>query len=144
MKPRELSPLLNVADMKASLAFYVDGLGFELREEYELEDETLWVALQSGDAKLMLNRTPAGDATAIAKKRLAEPSYSGLVLYLYVDSAREAHAELDAAGLNPTEVEQEEYGLEEFYLRDPDGYEIGIGSPLPPWVRGHVPTEEES
>jgi len=130
--------------MQASLAFYVDGLGFELREEYELEGETLWVALQSGDAKIMLNRATAEDGAAISKRRRAAPSYSGLVLYLYVDDARAAHAELSAAGLDPGEVEQEEYGLEEFYLRDPDGYEIGVGSPLPPWVRGHIPTEEES
>jgi catechol 2,3-dioxygenase-like lactoylglutathione lyase family enzyme len=144
MQARELSPLFNVTDMRASLAFYVDGLGFELREEYELEGETLWVALQSGDAKLMLNRTTSADASTHSSRRRAAPSYSGLVLYLYVDDARTAHAELSAKGLSPGEVEQEEYGLEEFYLRDPDGYEIGIGSPLPPWVKGHIPTEEES
>lgn len=131
MQVRDHAPLLNVADVPRSVAFYRDCLGFKLVEEYELDGQMLWAALQAGDAKLMLNRGP----TERSADRRKQPSYSDLVLYLYVDDARATHRELRESGVDVTDVEQEEYGLEEFYLRDPDGYEIGVGSPLPPWVR---------
>lgn len=131
MDIRDHAPLLNVRDVGASVAFYRDRLGFALVEDAELEGQVIWAALHSGRAKLMLNQAPE----APNGERAARPSYSDLVLYLYVEDAQQAHAELSAAGVEVGELEQEEYGLLEFYLRDPDGYEIGIGSPLPPWCR---------
>jgi catechol 2,3-dioxygenase-like lactoylglutathione lyase family enzyme len=126
----DLAPLLNVADLGRSLAFYRDALGFAAVEDYELDGQILWAALQSGDAKLMLHEAPQSDPS-----RGRRASYADLVLYLYVEDAAAAHAALDGLGFAPGPIEQEDVGLVEFYLRDPDGYEIGIGSPLPPWVK---------
>lgn len=131
MAIRDLAPLLNVEDLSRSLAFYRDALGFELIEEYEVDGESLWAALQSGSAKLMLHQTPLADS----QERVRRESYADLVLYLYVEDASAVHESLRAKGLEVGELEQEDVGLVEFYLRDPDGYELGIGSPLPPWVR---------
>ena len=63
-------------------------------------------------------------------RRRGRPSYGETVLYLYVESARDWLAALTAAGVAAGDVAVEPYGMEEFRLRDPDGYEIAIGSPL--------------
>ena len=130
MQIHDLAPLLNVADLSRSLAFYRDALGFSVVEDFELDGQILWTALESGDAKLMLHEAPQSDPA-----RAKRPSYADLVLYLYVEDTAAVHATLTQNGFRPGPIEQEDVGLVEFYLRDPDGYEIGIGSPLPPWVQ---------
>jgi catechol 2,3-dioxygenase-like lactoylglutathione lyase family enzyme len=130
MQIRHSAPLLNVHDMELSLEFYCGFLGFSVYEDYELDGDVLWAAIYSGEARLMLSMQDK-DGSAERNKR---ENYADLVLYLYVDDATEAHRELSAKGLAPTEIEQEDVGLKEFYLRDPDGYEIGISSPVPPWA----------
>jgi len=63
-------------------------------------------------------------------ERAKRPHYSDTVFYLTYPSAREMHGRLSSRGMDVTEVEKQPYGIEEFYVRDPDGYEIAIGSPI--------------
>ena len=52
------------------------------------------------------------------------------MLYLTVEDAAALHEALSARGLQVGPLERQDYGLVEFQLRDPDGYEVAIGSPL--------------
>ena len=126
MEIRDMVPLLNVADARRSIDFYTGVLPFEVAREAEVDGKTVWAMLQHGSVKLMINETPYG-ASPEQRLRL---SYGDVVLYLYVESARAVHAALEAQGLAPGPVANEPYGMEEFQLRDPDGYELAIGSPL--------------
>jgi hypothetical protein len=56
-------------------------------------------------------------------------SYDDVVLYFSVSDAHSLQQELRARGCAPGPVERQGYGLDEFTLRDPDGYELGFGSP---------------
>lgn len=47
-------PFFWVADMEASLNFYVKGLGFELKNKWEPNGRIEWCWLQLGDASIML------------------------------------------------------------------------------------------
>lgn len=47
-------PFFNVTDMDASLRFYVDGLGFVLKQKWEPEGRMRWCWLEIGDASIML------------------------------------------------------------------------------------------
>jgi catechol 2,3-dioxygenase-like lactoylglutathione lyase family enzyme len=47
-------PFLRVSDMDASLRFYVDGLGFEVRDRWVVEGRIRWCWLRNGGAALML------------------------------------------------------------------------------------------
>jgi len=47
-------PMLGVADMEASLRFYVAGLGFEMTKKWTPEGKIRWCWLQLGGAALML------------------------------------------------------------------------------------------
>lgn len=112
-----LAPLLGVADIDRSIAFYTKVLPFQVAQRTEAGGKILWALLQCGPAKIMLGRSgrAGGDA--------------GVVLYLYVASARDCHAALQAKGAAPGAVRLGSHGLEEFRLRDPDGYELAIASP---------------
>ena len=125
-RPTNLVPLLNVADVGASIEFYEE-LGFEVKEKIEADGALIWADLaHAGGGTLMLN---AKDIIA-PKDRAARPHYSDTVFYLTYPSAPEMHGRLSSRGMDVTDVEKQPYGIEEFYIRDPDGYEIAIGSPL--------------
>lgn len=121
-----LMPLLNVEDVPRSLTFYREALGFEVIQEAEIDGVTIWACIGSGEAKLMLNQPDSADSGA----RAARPSYSDVVLYLTVEDAHERHGALAARGLAIGPVERQAYGVDEFLLRDPDGYELAICSPI--------------
>ncbi|MGH6955645.1 MAG: VOC family protein [Caulobacteraceae bacterium] len=117
-------PLLNVSDVETSLAFWRDLIGFEVTTRYEAEGRLMFANLKSGEAELMLNGR-GGDPSA----RRSRPHYTEAVIYLSVPSARDLARELRARGCEAPEPEAQVYGLDEFVLRDPDGYEIAFTSP---------------
>jgi catechol 2,3-dioxygenase-like lactoylglutathione lyase family enzyme len=126
MEIGELVPLLNVEDLDRSIAFYTKVLRFQVVREFQAAGRTVWAMLRQGGVKLMVHRP---DDPGSARRR-ARPSYGETVLYLFVDSARDWHAALTAEGIEAGDVAVMPYGMEEFQMRDPDGYEIAIGSPL--------------
>lgn len=125
-RPTDLVPLLNVADVGTSIEFYEE-LGFEVEQKVEEEGAVIWANLRhEGGGALMLNAKDIISPSDRAKR----PHYSDAVFYLTYPSAREMHGRLSGRGMEVTEVEKQPYGVEEFYVRDPDGYEIAIGSPV--------------
>ena len=124
-RPTDLVPLLNVADVGASIEFYEE-LGFEVEQKVEEGGAVSWANLRhEGAGALMLNAKDIITPSERAKR----PHYSDTVFYLTYPSAHEMHGRLSGRGMDVTEVEKQPYGIEEFYVRDPDGYEIAIGSP---------------
>lgn len=126
MEINALVPLLNVEEAARSIAFYTGTLSFRVVQDFRSDGRTVWAMLQNGDVKLMIN---ASDDPGSAHRR-QRPSYGETVLYLYVESVRDWHNAIVAKGQIPSAIAAEPYGMEEFRLRDPDGYEIAIGSPL--------------
>jgi uncharacterized glyoxalase superfamily protein PhnB len=126
MEIKELVPLLNVEDPDRSIAFYTRALKFQLARDFRADGRIVRAVLQHGGVKLMIN---GSDDPGSARRR-DRPSDGEAVLYLHVESARDWHAALTAEGVAAGAVAVEPYGMEEFRLRDPDGYEIAIGSPL--------------
>lgn len=124
--PSTVTPLLNVADVAASVPFY-ERLGFTVEQRFEPEGMLHWARLRSGDGGLMLNRQTKIGVDA----RRARPHYGDLVLYLRVASAHAMRDRLIAAGIEVSEVERQAYGVDECYVRDPDGYELAIVSDVP-------------
>ena len=116
-------PLLNVSDIETSLRFWRDLIGFNEEQRFDRDGRALFVSLRSGDAQLMLN-AHGGDPRA----RRARPHYTEAVLYLAVDSVHALARQLRAKGLDVPEPASQAYGLDEFTLRDPDGYEIAFTS----------------
>ena len=118
------TPLLNVADVEASLAFWQGLFGFEVTSRWEVDGKLMFAALQSGEVKLMLNGR-GGDPAA----RRERPHYTEAVLSIGVESVHALVAELRAKGFDAPDPAAESYGLDEIIIRDPDGYEIAFTSP---------------
>jgi uncharacterized glyoxalase superfamily protein PhnB len=118
-------PLLNVADVEASLGFWRDLIGFEVTTTYQAEGRLAFAQLASGDVQLMLNFR-GGDPAA----RRARPHYTEAVLYFGVPSVHDLVANLRAKGFAAPDPERQMYGLDELTVRDPDGYEIAFTSPV--------------
>ncbi len=118
------TPLLNVADVEASLAFWDGLIGFDVIHRYEPDGKLMFASLQAGEVTLMLNGR-GGDPAA----RQARPHYTEAVLSFSVESVHALVAELRAKGFDAPDPAAESYGLDEIIIRDPDGYEIAFTSP---------------
>jgi len=117
---------LNVADIAISVEFYSQ-FGFTVVQSFPDEDGTLqWCQLKSGDAVFMLNR----QGRIQAQERCRRPDFGDAVFYITVPDAQEMHETLAANGIDAPPPEPQMYGVLEFRLRDPDGYEIAIGSQI--------------
>lgn len=121
---QQLRPLLNVADTERALGFYGDVLGFEVLDRHPEHGRPVWAALKAGPVQIMLNQPDH----AVRVGRVADASYSDVVLYFAVDDARSLHRRLEQLGIPTSPVEHMDYGVWEFTLRDPDGYELAFGS----------------
>ena len=112
--PKQLVALAYVADVRRSVAFY-ERLGFEVGNTHADpgSGETLWAALERGNASLML-----GKATAPV-----DAGQQAVLFYLYYDDIAATRAQLAASGLAVGEMKFPFYCPKgEFRLEDPDGY----------------------
>lgn len=121
----ELIPLLNVEDVNRSIAFYETALGAAVENRWEMDGRTRWARIGFDGGKLMLN-TPDG---ASSSERRSRAEFSDAVLYVMCDDARGRREAIRAAGIQVGELREEEYGNDEFAVRDPDGYTIRFSSP---------------
>lgn len=119
-----LVPTLTVNDIRKSLAFYRDVLGFSVTEEYTEEDELQGVMLEAGEAVLGLSQDDFTKGRDRAKG-------VGLRLHLETDQDIEELAEQAqeaGATLNhgPGPLPWGPFG---FSVTDPDGFKITISEP---------------
>ena len=117
MKTLSLVPMLSVADVERSIAFYTH-LGFEVANTFACEGETKpsWAWLQSRDAALMLSAQPGSTV-----------SKHTVLFYFYAENVAVARESLVEAGLNPGPITTPFYAPHgEFELVDPDGYIVMV------------------
>ena len=124
MTASDFQTLLNVADVEKSIDFYAL-FGFAVVQNYADEEGVpQWCQLKSGEAIFMLNRQDRIDAV----ERHNRPDFGDAVHYISVPDADDMHRRLAAHGIAAPPPEPQMYGVLEFRLRDPDGYEIAVGS----------------
>jgi uncharacterized glyoxalase superfamily protein PhnB len=131
LKIEALTPLLNVRDVEVSMNFYTHTLGFEVVNEWTVEERVRWVRLRNGGVELMLNSSETSSDDEMARsRRNGSSSFSDSVLYLNVADAKALHATLKARGFSVNEPFETDHGLREFHVRDLDGYELAFVSKL--------------
>ena len=121
----EVVPFLAVADMRASLAFYVDGLGFAMEGKWVDDGVLRWCRLRRGGASLMLQqfRTSGHDA-----RRFGDNKGEGVVLCFFCADAVALYRAVCERGLAATEP-QVGNAMWVTELTDPDGYRLLFESP---------------
>ena len=121
----QLIPLLNVEDVKKSIEFYKLVLEGEIESQWEMEGRVRWARIGFEGGKLMLNTPDSADSG----QRRNRAEFADTVLYVMCSDAPRQREKLMAAGLDVGELSHEEYGNDEFAVRDPDGYPIRFSSP---------------
>ena len=123
-----MQTLLQVRDLRESIAFYTEVLGFKVNGTFP-EQAPTWAGLHSGNARVMLSTFDGVDT----------PQLTG-VIYMYPDDFDAAWEKLRQHVPVVEEPVTREYGMREFSFRDPNGYLITFAqSTDPPHDREDAP-----
>ena len=127
---KQAVPFFGVTDMQASLRFYVDGLGFEMKrswipetdEHYPREGKIRWCWLEHGDAAIMLQEFAS-------QSRPTDPLGAGVSVSFQCQDALALCREFQSRGIQPRNRPSVGNGLWVVPLTDPDGYRLDFSSP---------------
>jgi predicted enzyme related to lactoylglutathione lyase len=119
-----VSPVLLVADLDRSVAYYRDLLGFEC----EVYGEPPNFASASRDGVSILLALAPDSARIVPNWQIVENMWN---VYIRVDDADAAYAEVQGRGA-PIDytIYDAPHGFREFGVQDPDGHDIAFGQPL--------------
>jgi uncharacterized glyoxalase superfamily protein PhnB len=114
-------------DLAASIHFYAEVLGFSVAMTFDRDGKTVGAVIQAGDIRIVLNQ----DDGALGWDRI-----KGQGFYLQVNVA--GPADVDAAaeriraagGTLLNEPEDRPWGARMFQFKDPDGFKLGVSTPL--------------
>lgn len=118
-----LSPHFWVKDMHASIAFYRDVLGFEVRRAEPAESPT-FAALTRGEANIMLSPFDESfDGWAMVPEAEKRRGLGGPVaFYIEAGDIEAEFALASAAGAVVDPLADRPWGQREFVVDDPDGF----------------------
>ncbi len=120
----ELVPLLFVEDIARSTAFYQERLGFAMTQQWEPGGKLAWCRLARDGAAVMLQQAiPEEDGPADGRGR-------GVTFYFQCDDADAMHADLTRRGLTAAPPQAAYYGMNQVFVKDPDGYELCFQSAI--------------
>jgi catechol 2,3-dioxygenase-like lactoylglutathione lyase family enzyme len=124
MPLKALIPMLSVSDLRRTMAFYCDELGFRCVNTSTMPGETepIWCMLRRDSVSLMFN-FPGDDI----KNELPRRAKDFQIYYCYPDDVVALHAEWKAKGIAMSDLRVTTYCMKEFELRDPDGYWLWFG-----------------
>jgi lactoylglutathione lyase len=126
---KQAVPFFGVTNMESSLRFYVDGIGFKMKNQWipdRAEDHPdgriLWCWLEIGDAAIMLQEfRTAGRPT--------QPLGTGASVCFMCQDALALYREFKSRGIQTTTRPYVGNRLWVVPVRDPDGYRIDFQSP---------------
>ena len=120
---RSLSASLTVKDLRASLTWYRNVLGFTVDQRHERDGVLRAVSLKAGNVRILIGQ----DDGAKGWDRVKGEGFSLMITTAQdVDAlARQIKA---SGGVLDTEPTTMPWGARVFRLRDPDGFKIAISS----------------
>ncbi|MGD0390256.1 MAG: VOC family protein [Tepidisphaeraceae bacterium] len=125
---RKVTPLIQVFDMRRSVAWYRDVLGFEVLQTHEPDGHLYWAMLKLGDAVLMLNAKYEDDKRPPAPPERVD-GHDDLTLYFDCPDVDEAYEFLKSRGCDAAAPQTTYYGMRQLTVTDPDGFELCFQHP---------------
>jgi catechol 2,3-dioxygenase-like lactoylglutathione lyase family enzyme len=119
---KKLTPNLIVSDVRRSLEFYRDVLGFAVAVTVPEAEPFVFAIVQSGPVEIFLNAPEPAIVEYPAFK--GRPIGGTLTLFVEVANIALAHATLQDKVRIVMPLEHKWYGSTEFAFEDPDGYLI--------------------
>ena len=121
---KQAVPFLRVADMDASIHFYVDGLGFEITKKWIDEGKLRWCWLELGSAALMLQEfAKQGHDSWLPEGKVGV----GVSIVFVCKDALKVYKHVHSRGLRSAKPVVSN-NMWNFGLDDPDGYRIEFES----------------
>jgi uncharacterized glyoxalase superfamily protein PhnB len=120
---RKVTPLIQVFDMRRSVAWYRDVLGFEVLQTHEPDGHLYWAMLKLGDSVLMLNAKYEDDQRPASPPERVE-GHGDLTLYFDCPNVDEAYELLKSRGCDVAAPRTRYYGMRQLTVTDPDGFEL--------------------
>jgi catechol 2,3-dioxygenase-like lactoylglutathione lyase family enzyme len=118
---QRLTPMLSVADLQRTIAFYCNELGFQCVQTFG-DPRPVWCYLKRDSVDLMFNQPPAAEIAELPRRAKDFQIY-----YFYPDDVASLHATWKAGALPVRGLRVTNYGMKEFELRDPDGHWLWFG-----------------
>lgn len=122
MKVKGLAPMLETKNLKQTIEFYTQVLGFECRGVYPNEEEMCWASLWNGDFEIAFSALNA-------HKNFNKPTLTGSI-YLYTENVEELWQNLKERVEIVYPIEDMNYGMREFGIKDCNGYVLNIGQDI--------------
>ena len=121
---KQAVPFFAVSDMEASLRYYGDGLGFQMKNKWIDEGKLRWCWLELGDAALMLQEfRKEGHDSWVPKGKLGE----GVTICFVCEDALAIYREVTSRGI-PARRPFVGNRMWVTSLSDPDGYRLEFES----------------
>jgi catechol 2,3-dioxygenase-like lactoylglutathione lyase family enzyme len=114
-------PCLHVSDMRRTLDFYIDVLGFTQTGYYPIESDPIRTEVRRDGVAIIL----FSEALHGSDQR---PAFSG-ALYMFPESIEQLAQELRGKVPFAWGPEETEFGIREFAIRDPNGYILVFAEP---------------
>ncbi len=135
MKVNKLSPNFAVRDIKKTVEFYAENFGFTLvmavPDSQDGIEQTLrsskayvYAMMQKENVELMFQRSDSFKDDLIFAKDLNMGAT--VSFYMEVEGLKEFYNVLQNKNLQMTELKTTWYGMQEFYVKDPNGYILGF------------------
>jgi uncharacterized glyoxalase superfamily protein PhnB len=119
-------PVLTVNDVEESVAWYRDVLGFYVAQEMKLDGKLAGASLRAGAVEILLTQ----DDFLKGRDRR-----KGVGFRLYCTTAQEIDDLADAiesrGGVLSQRPKDQSWGVRDFAVTDPDGFQISISTALP-------------
>jgi lactoylglutathione lyase len=122
---KQVVPFLGVTDMERSVRFYIDGLGFALRNKWEPEGRIRWCWLIRGSASIMLQEFVKEGHGGVRPEGILG---QGVSLCFQCEDAVALYREFLSRGIEATEPTVGN-SMWVTVLSDPDGYKLDFESP---------------
>jgi len=121
-----LSPLLAVRNMKETIEFYKNALGFKMGMVFPDANNPEYADLSKDGMVLMF--VPAQNVGIGSGEKLGV----GVNMYMEIDgNIDEYYAELKNKGVKiVADIKDEPYGVRDFSIKDIDGYQLTFNRPL--------------
>lgn len=122
MKLMNLRPMLETENLRETIKFYTDMLGFICEGTYPDTENLCWASLRKDDVSIMF--TSRNEHSAIEKTTMTGS------LYFNTEDVNQIWEELKDKAIIEYPVENFEYGMREFAIRDPNGYLLQFGQEI--------------
>ncbi len=135
MKVKKLSPNFEVADIKKTVCFYQENFGFKLvmavpesragvEQKINSKQDYIYAMMQKDNLEFMFERSDSFKSDLVFAKNLKMGA--SVSFYIEIEGLKEFYEDLKNKNLEITDLKTTWYGMNEFYVKDLNGYIIGF------------------